>query len=760
MLQRKTLQSNRFKNLTLLSSASSVVLATLAVSTAFAAEATGDMAGLEEITVTAQRRTQDVREVPISMTVFSAAAIEKQNIKGVEAYFSQTPNVSFTSQGSRDRKSLSLRGVSDQLSADSNIKAGSFAFYIDEFNVASGTSNPEIVDIDRIEILRGPQGTYFGRNSIGGAINITTKQPTNEVFAQGSVGYSSFNTWDLQAIGNLPVIEDKLAVRVVGRYEHSDGNIKNINPIGGGNDSTYKYGKAIVRITPNEQLTVDLTVSGTDEKVGMRAGVPSGVLATFSKGLYAGGYGFPVINGGQALPDGVGFWPENTNRVNFNRPQDVGTKLYYATGRINYHADNFNVTSVTGYIHSKEFLHGDIDGSSLDLFYEEESIKRSSLSEELRISSNPGGRIDWTIGGIVGHDKGKTAQITYAGTQNPAPFIWAPGDAVTTTYSDGNAKNYAVFGEGSWHVNERLILTLAGRFTREKVSANNFNTSNGIITDAVNAGASFSSFSPRVAVNFAASDEVNLYATAARGFKSGGVQVGAATGHESFAPETVWNYEAGIKTEFLDKRLRMNLAAFYMDWKNMQVEYSFGVQGPGGGVSFVQGIGNAASARSYGVELDMQALVMPHLTVGGTAGYLNAKFKDFPNAVVDGNVMDLSGYTIPNAPKWTLSANVEYNREIADGYNGFIRAEWSYKDAIKSNIAALGHSGFPYDVPSFNFFNLRGGVESDNYGINVYAENIFNKKYFTNAYEKAFIGGMFLEPSFRSFGVKLTVKTN
>jgi len=131
-----------------------------------AADAASDT--LEEVTVTAQRPSGNARDVPISLTVSMPPAIEQQNFQGVESYFSQTPNVSFTSEGTRDRKQLSLRGVSDQLSPDNDIKEGSFGFYIDEFNVAQGTSNPEIVDIDRIEVLRGPQGTYFGRNAVGG----------------------------------------------------------------------------------------------------------------------------------------------------------------------------------------------------------------------------------------------------------------------------------------------------------------------------------------------------------------------------------------------------------------------------------------------------------------------------------------------------------------------------------------------------------------------------------------------------------------
>src|SRR5580658_215430 len=238
-----------------LCSATATLVGSYAAS-ALAADNSADDAALDtlqEITVTAQRREENARDVPISLTVFSGAQIDQNNIQGVDSYFAQSPNVSFTSQGTRDRKELSFRGISDQLSPDSNIKEGSFGFYIDEFNVAQGTSNPEIVDIDRIEVLRGPQGTYFGRNAVGGAINITTKQPTNEFYAEASSQYSTFGTLDSHVILNLPLVDNLLAVRIVGRDESSDGNIKNINPIGGSNSSKYTYGKVIIRFTPTSE---------------------------------------------------------------------------------------------------------------------------------------------------------------------------------------------------------------------------------------------------------------------------------------------------------------------------------------------------------------------------------------------------------------------------------------------------------------------------------------------------------------------------
>ncbi len=731
---------------------------------------------LDEITVTAQRRAENARDVPISLTVFSAAEIEQQNFQGVENYFAETANVSFTTQGTRDRKELSLRGVSDQLSPDNNIREGSFGFYIDEFNVAQGTSNPEIVDIDRIEVLRGPQGTYFGRNAVGGAINITTKQPTNDFFAQASVQYSSFNTVDVHGILNLPLIDNVLAVRLVARDETSDGNIRNVNAIGGGDNSKYTYGKVILRYTPNEQLTIDLTGVATGEHLGMRNGVPSGVFGDFGCELY-GGSPYSQVNPGYlgatrtpfvcpylpTGPDGLGVYPRNVNTVNFNRGQDDGTHFNYVANRIKFAADTFTVTNVVGYLHSDEFEGGDIDGSGLDLFYESESIKRNSISEELRIQSIPaaGRPFDWTAGFFYGHDYGHVNQYTFAGVDGGALFGLPNGTQLTSSLGDSSDYSNALFGEAIWHAAPGLSLTLGARYTRETVSNDGYNTSGTQVLNFVNGRATFSNFSPRLTALYAINDQTNVYATVSRGFKAGGVEAQpvASGGNQLYKPETLTNYEFGVKSESADRRLRFDADVFYMNWKDIQADYAIG-QVTGGGVSFITGVANAASARSYGFETQASALVATGLTVEAGAGYNRAYYASFPNAQSGlGTSGDLSGATLPNSPKWTAHAASQYTHNFAAEQSGFLRLEWHYKGGIKPDQNSEFHTGFPWDVASYNLWNLRAGYSHSNWTLTAFDENLFNKKYYTNAYEKAFVGGMFIEPGYRNIGLRLTVRT-
>jgi iron complex outermembrane receptor protein len=714
-----------------------------------------DLTQLQEVTVTAERRAEDAQTVPISITTFTAEDIARNNIQGIEGYFDRTPNVSFISNGSRDRKDLSIRGISNELSDANDIKASTIGFYIDDFNVATATSNPEIVDIDRIEILRGPQGTYFGRNAVGGAINVTTNQPTDSYYAEGSFGYSRFNTTDEYGIVNVPVIPGKLAVRLVARQQDSDGDIRNINPIGGGNWTHYDYTKAIVRVTPTDQLTIDLTASATGERDGMRDGVPSGALGATALSLYPGNVNVPV-----PYSDGVGFYPTNTHETNFNRPQTVGTDFWYGTMRVKYSGDDFDVTNIAGYLHEKDSNDGDVDGSSLDLFYEHNPHDRDSTSEELRVQSKPGTMIDWTFGALWSRDRGSTDQITYTGTYGI--FGLAPNIPVTSTLTDGKEVSQAMFGDATWHITDALAFTAGLRMTHDIIDNDELDTSSGNAYITVKNQSKFYDVSPRFNLDYKLDDSSTAYATISKGFKAGGVQISQEFGNGSYAPEKLWNYEVGYKAEFFDRRLRLDASAFYMDWSNLQVDFAHSVvDASTGAINFVEGTENAAAAHSQGIEFDIAGVPYPGLTLAAGGGYLDAQFDNYKNAYVDygpNPLVNLSGATLPNSPRWTLNASAEYDHEVYEDITGFVRGEWFYRGSDTPVKDYLVLQGFPWRVPSYNQFNLRAGIERDWWSVTAFVENLSGKEYYTNAYEKAFLGGVFLQPVPETFGVRVTFK--
>ncbi len=701
----------------------------------------------EEITVTAQRRSESLMDVPIPITALSAEDLAKRQVRGIDSVLSQIPNVSFVSQGSRDRKEISLRGISNQLDPYREGRQLAYAFYIDEFNVAVGTSNPEILDLESVEVLRGPQGTYFGRNSVGGAINVSTKKPTNEWFGEIGAGLGNYGSRRAHAIVNVPIIEDVLAVRASGQYRETDGAIKNINPIGGGSDGEFRAARIALRFTPTDRLTWDATYSYMKGVEGMRVGVPTGFnTATWASVYYGSTPGF-VAN-----PDGVGFYPENRDEVNFNRPQQVGTTFDYFSTRLAYEFEGMTLTAVAGTLDNFLYNKGDVDGGSIDAFYENRLINRKSTSGELRLQSSGERTIEWSIGTNIGRDKGNLDARTYHGADSP--MGGAEGLEVTGAFTDTVTKYWAVFAQATWNISDQLALTLGGRYSKEKVSTVGTTRSNLVVTGNNQRSASFDDFSPRATLSYSTDAAGMFYATVSKGFKAGGVQTtGTAQLRNDFRPEKLWNYEVGWKAELFDRRVRVDLSAFYMDWKDVQQYIRFQYVDGGGLLRSATAIDNAASASTKGIEASIEALVTQELRIGGQVGYLDAKYGDYPNALIDGQIIDASGKPLVNAPKWSLGLHAEYNMSIGDDKEAFVRAEWNYRSKQLTSTMALRYEFWPMIAPGYDVANLRAGISGDAWSVTAFVENLFDKKYFNSTYEQAFYSGVQVEPSVRTVGV-------
>jgi iron complex outermembrane receptor protein len=669
----------------------------------------------------------------------------------VSEYLMRTPNASFITNGARSYKQVSIRGITNFLGFVGSSTTG---FYIDDFSVAGSTINPPIMDVERIEILRGPQATYFGRNALGGGISITSKKPTNDLFSSLMVDYSSYNTLDAEGIVNLPVAEDRLAVRLGLKHNESDGYIENVHPIGGGNDFKYQYVKALIRYTPTENLTIDTMWQWASEHVGMREGVPSGVFDTFSGDvLYAGL--FPDRDGdGDSDPpiDTVGFYPENRTLVNFNRPQDVGTAFRNGVIRVDYEMSDLLLTSLTGYIDSDLFLNGDIDGGSWDYFHEYRNLEQASYSQEFRLQNTDDSRWKWNVGMLYAHDEGSAFNRTIVGEEEI--FGLPNGFLIDREDSENDSDYWAVFGQVEYDLTDQLSASVGGRYSEEKISAD-ISGFSGVLVTILSVEDTFTDFSPRLALTYLANDDLTLYGTISKGFKSGGVQIAPDPERESYDPETLWNYEVGAKAALLDDRLQLNGALFYMDWEDLQVAFQENLIDEDGNFVLFGGTDNAEAATSKGAELAATALVTDDLLVGFSVGYLDAKFDRFI-ALIDGENRTLDGQTIPNSPKWTLAADAEYGFSLGASWDAYIRGEWNYRDEIRATTSAMVQSGFPWEVPSYDVFNLRIGAERENLSVVAYAENLFDNEYFTNAYEKANTGGLILEPSYRTDGVRLT----
>ncbi len=707
---------------------------------------------IDEVVVTAQRKSESIQDVPIAITAVGEQTLRDQNVKGIEDYFALTPNVSFRSDGSRDRKDLSMRGISNQLNQYSNVRPATYAFYIDEFNVVAGTSNPQIVDLERIEVLRGPQGTYFGRNAVGGAINVITKKPDDNWYGEVGFDYSSHDTRNAHGVINVPVVDGVFALRASGQIEESDGWIENINPVGGGNDYDYKTGRLQARLTPGDNLTWDFAYSYSDEETGMRVGVPTGFITATWRAVYYGNQQGNVTN-----PDGVGFYPQNDDRVNFNRPQKVGSQYDYASSRAVYEFENVALTAVVGQIKSDVFNYGDVDGGSPDFYYENLLLKRESTSGELRLQSLGTDTIEWSIGASLGKDKGRMRQYTLHGAQSPQAR--PEGTETTAGESDASSDYWAVFGQATWRFADQWHMVLGGRYSYEEADTYAVSRSNGVQTGINDRTVDFDDFSPRFTLGWEPASNVLAYLTASRGFKSGGTQSSNNINlSNQFEPEVLWNYEAGLKLDLLGRKLRLDGTVFFMDWSDVQQLIRFQFLDNTGAIRAVSGIANAAKASSYGVELSADAAVTERFKLSTQVGYLRAKYDDYPAALIDGLVLDLSGKTLVDAPRWTLGAQGHYQRPLTSTFEGFVRTEWNYRAEALGNPYVYRYYQYPFITPSYHVTNLRVGIEGEKLRLVAYAENVFDKDYFSNSYEKAFYSGVQVEPSTRIFGVSLSYK--
>lgn len=727
------------------------------------AKAAGDDSRLQEIVVVARRREESLAKVATSVSVISGEDIVQNGISGMNDYFLSTPNVSIKETGTRDENFIAMRGVSNVGFGQTNT---SFAFYFNEFNVGLFTSNLQLQDIARIEVLRGPQGTYFGRNSAGGAINVMGNRPGPKLEARGALGFSRFNTFDVDGMVNVPV-SDKLLLRGVAAYHTSDGYVENVNAVGGTSAERYINGRLGIRLLATERLTFDLDVMRTEENIDMRALVATHQIPPNETFIAARN---PP---GTAITDGLDPYPLNTRLVNENAPKPSERNYTIGIGRIEYDTDSFSITSITGAGRSRRFSTGGGEATSYDIVTVEDDLHQDLWGTELRLASlHSGNRFDWSIGAI--YSKQKSESRTNVRTGPDIGQIVLPVPPNFTLINNREAfleqTSRAVFGEVDWNVNDRLTLTLGGRYTQDTDERYQTDRLGAVLTYPL-VSADFSQFTPRFAGTYKVNDDLSLYGVASQGYKSGGNTLGAPAGLTSFKPETLWNYELGVRGYLLGGKARYSLSAFHIDWTDLQVSTLTTTVGPGGNAVTIVAFQNAASAKSSGAELETVFAPLPGLEIGMTAGWLpSAKFDSFPKAVISGlpGSIDLSGQRLLEAPQWTLGAHGQYNFRVGEA-DAYVRAEWSYIDDKKSDLRIyFPEASLPANrpdigvsvlaIPSYSVTNLRAGVVIGRITADVYVDNAFDKNYYNGIYDSNFASGFGVLVHHRNYGLRFAYK--
>lgn len=766
--------------------------------------ANAQQAELDEIIVTAQRREQSISDVPIAITAFDADTLSKAGIGEAADYLALTPNVSFGEAGEAGSRSIqiSIRGIGN-VSLGEVVAANSIGYYLDELNVgtvASGSINPQLYDMERIEVLRGPQGTYFGRNANAGALNLSTKLPSNIQEASLEVKLGDYDNYGISGMFNMP-ISDQVAMRLVASYEESGGLVENINP-NGTDDSGFEYlhFRWAVR-AEMERSTFDLSFSLTDEDQGFDELVPTGVFDLDTKDILG------ALAAAGPVDRGIGFYPANDDAVDHDRIEFNNNEVMIVNLRYEYEMPNYLIRSITGFVDSESERAFDQDNFHVDAIRRANEYEGESVSQELRFQSTANETVDWIIGAIWAQDKITQYNTIMAGTalsfnhpniadaveaadNMPGTFLLpgflTPGFRINENNRVFETETMALFADFTWHLSERTDITIGGRYSRDDVSNRFFNVIafEGSRPD-LSGSEDFDNFSPRFVFNYAVNDEMNFYTSASAGYKSGGlsrvsyrgdperdpttmaiIRPGAAVDYlQKFDEETLWNYEAGIKGG--SGQLRYSVAAFYVDWEDMQVQVNY-LSVPGDLSSALEITQNAEDAESIGIEGEITALLSENWAVTAGAGLLETEFGNYKNArLAGGSVADLTGKDLPGAPEYTYNLAVDYTQDVSrftgNDAEGFVRLEVSGRSESRSSIEALaapdlGLPDFPYENPSYTVINLRGGITSSTWGINAYVKNLFEEEYHTSSNDNFGGSGIRVRPHPRIVGVRISRK--
>ncbi|BAY81679.1 TonB-dependent receptor [Calothrix parasitica NIES-267] len=646
-----------------------------------------------ELIVTAQKREQNVQEVPISITTLREDELEDANTNSIGNIAANTPNFSINSLGGDSRyfTNYSIRGLSNFnfLSRDA------VGFYVDDIPYDYGSFiNIDLIDLERIEVLKGPQSTLYGRNSQAGVVNIITRKPSNSFEYRGSASYGSYDSFNTQASVSGPLVEDKLFFRLSGGYSSRDGYIENTLLNKDFGRQSGGSGSAQLFWNPSEDWEISFNSSFNDYDDG-----PPVTLLRSESNIY------------QTEQDYDGF-----NRLNSNT-QSL---------KVTYDNPNVRVTSITARRFSNQETKYDVDATANDIAIAVSAFDSTLFSQELRLqSSQNDNKFQWLIGSYFeSRDFNANGEGFIVGVDGSPLFGSPPGR--DRTNADTEQTTYAVFGQASYQLSEALSLTTGLRY--ESVNSKLENRSRDYFLS--DGSASFPILStieveqknqellPSLAMQYRFSPNVMLYGSVAKGYKPSGVNYRAANDETlRYATETSWNYEVGLKTSWLDNRLTANLALFNTNVDNYQVSLLDEIGIP-------REIANA-QANIKGLELEVKGTPVDGFDIIAGLGLVDAKFTDYTNPFT---AQSFNGNNLPFSPSFTYNLALQYRNPT--GLFGRVELQGIGKTYFADDNAVKQD---PYAI-----VNARIGYEAQKYGVYLFANNLFNTEYTTNGY--LFIG--------------------
>lgn len=659
------------------------------------------------IVVTAERTPEDVQDVPISITAITEQEIEDADIISLEDIARNTPNFAFFPSGDRSFGLYSIRGLSNS-SVISN--RDPVDFYVDgiPYNFASFL-DIDLPDLERVEVLRGPQSVLYGRNSLAGVVNLITRKPTDTFEVNGVASYGNFNDLDLRASVSGPVIEDELFFRLSGSYGSRDGYVRNTLLDDGVNEQSGGSGRGQLLWTPSDNLEIALNASFDD----YRDGASSYVVANadpFETEQDLDGFN-DLVSNAQAL-------------------------------RIAYTHPDFRFTSTTTRRFSKNDLEFDGDYTAADAVVRVlDELSITVFSQELRLQSpETAEQVEWLVGGYYessqfdsegnGFRYGEDVSALFGPT-----FPFPPGTS-NLTNSEVNGDSIAVFGQVSYQPIEALTLTTGLRYESTNNTLKGFERTATIpglpdiplfsLSEVEQNG---DELLPRFVAEYRFSPDLMAYGSISRGYRPPGTNFGAGSDESAtYEAERSWNYEVGLKSSWLDDRLAVNLALFHNPVNNFQVLLFDQIGG-----SFTDN----ADVSITGLELEARATPVTGFDIVAGIGLIDAEFTNFINPFTGENS---EGNQLTFAPDLTYNLALQYRSP--QGVFG------------RLELQGLGTTFFDdantLEQDPYAIVNARLGYEAETLGIYLFANNIFNTDYINQAFSLPPIGAV------ASYGIPAT----
>jgi len=630
---------------------------------------------VEQVVVTAERRATDLQKTAIAISAFNAKLLADRKIDNIRDLSGQIPNFSISRVTiSHTTQTYALRGVGES----DPIQEPVLAVYVDDVYIPRQIgSMVEFNDLERIEVLRGPQGTLYGRNSSAGALRVITRDPGDVFRAKAEVGLGNYGAVDVRALIEGPLVEGKLSGSLSYIHHSRDGVTFDPTLNHDVNRIDLDAYRAKLRWTPTDRLDVQLTLNALKDRSDSRSYVP----VTQPGGVFRNDRSYSEVEPKQDLDQISG-----ALRVQYELNDNLKLKSVSSYGGFNLNPVYYDNDGQAALI-QKNLIH-----------YNDQYV-----TQEIQLNGDYG-KLTFTSGLFYLHERFFVQRDGYS-RRNALPTdpVVTPGNyGFARAHNVTNTDAYAIFGEATYALTDRLSVTGGLRWTNEEKEFtfdNKVLNLQGQVTGqsiAGQASKTFSAVTPKLSAQFQWTPDVLQYVTYSRGFKSGGfdnraTRLDLAT--RPFAPEKVDTYETGLKTQLFDNRARVNIAVFYNDYKDLQVSYSDPAY-PGNSVR-----GNAGKAHTYGVELESDVRATERLSLQASVGYLFGVYDKYKNA--GGIGVDADGHRLLNSPRWSVSGGVTYDVPIE--IPGSVRVGLNAQFQTKTYFSALQR---PQDeAPSQTFLN-------------------------------------------------------